>query len=88
MPELLQLLVSEGFEPTHVSLNTRSTPLPEGLPAWLRLFVRNSFLRELNDDEAEDVIQEVARMCEVDCKDGQGNWAMIYVRLRFYAILR
>ena len=63
------------------------THIPEGLLAWLRLFVRNSFLRELNDEEAEKVMQEVASMCEVDCKDGEGSWVIMYMRLRFSAIL-
>jgi len=64
------------------------TPIPEGLLAWLRLFVRNSFLRELDDDEeAEEVMKEVAAICEVDCKDGEGGWEIMYMRLRFSAIL-
>jgi len=54
----------------------------------LRLFVRNSFLRELDDDEeAEEVMKEVAAICEVDCKDGEGGWEIMYMRLRFSAIL-
>jgi hypothetical protein len=83
----IQLLVSAGFEPTHISLSPRVTPVQEGLPAWLWLFVRNSFLREMDDQEAGDVIREVTHMCEVDCKDGEGNWAIVYMRLRFSAVL-
>jgi hypothetical protein len=63
------------------------TPIPEGLLAWLRLFVRNSFLRELDDEEAEEVMKEVATILEVDCKDEEGSWALSYMRLRFSAIL-
>jgi hypothetical protein len=63
------------------------TPIPEGLLAWLQLFVRNSFLRELDDKEAEEVMNEVTAVCEVDCKDGEGGWEILYMRLRFSAIL-
>jgi hypothetical protein len=62
-------------------------PFPEGLLVWLRLFVRNSFLRELDDKEAEEVMEEVATICEVDCKNGEGDWELLYMRLRFSAIL-
>jgi hypothetical protein len=87
---LHQLLVSAGFEPSHVSLtsNPRTTPLPEGLPAWLSLFMRSLFLRNLGDEEAESVINEVSDMCATDCKDGAGNGAIVYTRLRFSAIMK
>jgi hypothetical protein len=54
--------------------------------------VRNSFLKEFNDEEAGEVINEVVDICEVDCRDkgvagGEGSWAMIYMRLRVLAIL-
>jgi hypothetical protein len=85
---LLQLLVSAGFEPVHISLSPRITPVPEGLLAWFQLFVRNSFLRDFSDQEAEDVMEEAANICEVDCKDGEGNWGIVYMRLRFLAVLK
>jgi len=64
------------------------TPIPEGLLAWLRCFVRHSFLREFDDEDAEGVMQEVVDICGVDCKNGDGNWAILYIRLRFSAILK
>lgn len=64
------------------------TPIPEGLLAWLRLFVRNSFLQGFGDEEAEDVMKETVNVCEVDCKDGEGSWAILYMRLRFAAVLK
>jgi hypothetical protein len=64
------------------------TPLPEGLSAWLRLFTRHSFLREFGDDEAEEIIQDVVDMSAVDCKDEEGNWEIVYMRLKFSAVLK
>lgn len=32
-------------------------------------------------------MDEVTQMCEVDCKDKDGNWSIMYVRLRFSATL-
>ncbi|KAL0960858.1 hypothetical protein HGRIS_005874 [Hohenbuehelia grisea] len=86
--EYSSLLRAAGFQVTHISLNPRFTPLPEGLHAWLRLFARNSFLSSLNDTEADEVLAEVTSMCAVDCQDSQGGWALMYMRLRFCTILQ
>ena len=82
-----KLLATAGFEPTHMSLTPRITPLPTGLYEWLRLFVRPSFLRIFDDAEAHEIMKEVENACRVDCQDASGNWAMTYMRLRFSAIL-
>ncbi|KAJ8521049.1 hypothetical protein ONZ45_g2199 [Pleurotus djamor] len=82
-----ELLTAAGFKVTHISLNPRYTPLPAGLAAWLQLFVRHSFLRELPDAVADEVMQEVVSVCEVDSRDSRGNWALMYMRLRFAATL-
>ncbi|KAJ2934613.1 hypothetical protein H1R20_g2510, partial [Candolleomyces eurysporus] len=82
-----KLLATAGFEPTHMSLSPRITPLPTGLFEWLRLFVRPSFLRIFDDAEAHAIMKEVEHACRVDCQDASGNWAMTYMRLRFSAIL-
>ncbi|KAF8158241.1 S-adenosyl-L-methionine-dependent methyltransferase [Crassisporium funariophilum] len=83
-----KLLITAGFEPTHISLNPRITPLRTGLYDWLNLFARNSFLRDFSDDEASDIMREVEDRCRGDCRDASGNWAMMYTRLRFSAILK
>jgi hypothetical protein len=62
------------------------TYVPNGLKAWLALFTRQTMLSALNDAEADEVIGEVIKECEVDMKDEQGNWCLMYVRLRFRAI--
>ena len=62
------------------------TLVPNGLRAWLTLFVRKTMLASLNDEQAEEVVDEVVKECEPDMKDEQGNWFVMYVRLRFKAI--
>ncbi|PFH53869.1 hypothetical protein AMATHDRAFT_136033 [Amanita thiersii Skay4041] len=88
MEDYVKLLVSASFEPTHLSLTPRITPLSTGLFAWLNLFARPFFLQDLPDDQAEEVMQEVVEMCRRDCQDASGKWAMVYMRLRFSAIYK
>lgn len=71
-----------------MSLVPRLTPLGDGgLRAWLQLFVRGTFLKTVNDVDAEGIIDEVEEMCRIDCEDRAGNWSLMYVRLRFAATL-
>jgi hypothetical protein len=81
----LKRLQEGGFTVTEISLNPRYTPLPGSLVDWLRTFARTSFLSTLSDEEAEEVMDEVEQACTVDGRDADGNWAMMYVRLRFIA---
>lgn len=83
-----QVLVSASFEPTHLSLSPRVTPLKAGLYDWLELFARPFFLRDMSDEEARDIMQEVVDVCRRDCQDESGKWAMMYARLRFSAALK
>ncbi|KAJ3764641.1 S-adenosyl-L-methionine-dependent methyltransferase [Lentinula raphanica] len=87
--EYSKLLQAEGFTVSHISLmiTPRLTPLEAGLYGWLSTFVRGSWLKDLSDGEAEAVMREVEEMCRVDCQDGNGNWAVVYVRLRVVAVL-
>jgi hypothetical protein len=41
----------------------------------------------MEESEAEEIIQETVRRCEVDCKDADGVWHVMYTRLRFSAVL-
>lgn len=82
------LLESGGLKVDEIALHPRPTPLPKGLYEWMHLFARESALAGLPDDEAEDIIQEVVKICEVDCKDESGNWTLMYFRLRFAATLQ
>jgi len=81
------LLKSVGFDVQHISLNPRITPLAGPLVDWLRLFCRPYFMRDLPDEEAEEIMSTVQDMCAVDCRDSQGRWTMMYTRLRVAATL-
>ncbi|KAJ7246400.1 S-adenosyl-L-methionine-dependent methyltransferase [Mycena rebaudengoi] len=83
-----KLLVAASFEPLHISLTPRITPLEAGVSGWLEVFVRKSFLRDVPDKEATEIMNEVEEMLKVDCQDSSGNWAMVYSRLRFAAVLK
>ena len=41
-----------------------------------------------NDVEADQIMSEVEKICGVDLKDSEGDWMVVYVRLRFVAIKR
>ncbi|KAJ1303502.1 hypothetical protein OPQ81_011688 [Rhizoctonia solani] len=82
-----KVLESQGFHIEHLSLSPRITPLPGPLVDWLQTFARNSLLAAMNDEEAARVMQEVSDLCEPDMKDEKGGWAIMYVRLRFRAIV-
>ncbi|KAL4070029.1 S-adenosyl-L-methionine-dependent methyltransferase [Scleroderma yunnanense] len=85
--EYHELLEGAGFKVEAISLVPRITPLKGGLRDWLQLFTRETFLKTFGDEEAAEIMDEVVRMCEVDCKDQDGNWSMMYARLRFSATL-
>ncbi|KIK64215.1 hypothetical protein GYMLUDRAFT_196071 [Collybiopsis luxurians FD-317 M1] len=85
--EYNKLLEAEGFHVSHISLTPRYTPLEAGLIGWMNTFVRSPWLGDLSDKEANEIMEEVEDICRPDCQDGNGNWAMIYVRLRFVAVL-
>lgn len=82
-----KLLVAASFDPVHLSLNPRFTPLPGGLRGWLQTFTRHTVFADFSDEETEEMMEEVEKICRVDCQDENGNWAIMYVRLRFSAIL-
>ncbi|KAI4519725.1 S-adenosyl-L-methionine-dependent methyltransferase [Schizophyllum commune] len=84
--EYSTLLIRAGFTIREISLVPRVTPLPEGLAGWLRMFAKHSFMGDLDDAEAEEIITEVAEAMSVDCRDREGRWSMMYVRLRFLAV--
>ena len=87
LPLFTQLLESAGFLVHEIGLHPRLTPLPKGLYEWMRLFGRASALGDLGDEEADEIIKEIVKLCEVDCVDSHGRWSLMYVRLRFSATL-
>ncbi|KAJ6511978.1 S-adenosyl-L-methionine-dependent methyltransferase [Mycena vitilis] len=86
--EYTKLLVSASFEPIHISLVPRATPLEAGIRGWLEVFARKSILKDCSDSEATEIITEVEEQVRVDCQDKLGNWNMMYSRLRFSAVLK
>ncbi|KAJ7163011.1 S-adenosyl-L-methionine-dependent methyltransferase [Mycena filopes] len=85
--EYTALLTTASFHPLSITLTPRPTPLPSGLLAWLTLFARPSILRPCPDAEAAEIMAEVVEACRVDCQDALGRWGMVYMRLRFEAVL-
>ncbi|KAH9947415.1 S-adenosyl-L-methionine-dependent methyltransferase, partial [Amylocystis lapponica] len=82
------LLESAGFDVQSIALHPRLTPLNGSLYDWLRLFARSSSLGGLCDTEADAIMREVEDMCSVDFRDEQGNWTVMYCRLRVVAFLK
>jgi hypothetical protein len=64
------------------------TRLDSGIFEWLNLFTRSSFLRDLNDQEAMEIMREVEEKCRVDCQDSSGKWWIMYTRLRISAVVK
>ncbi|KAJ7808860.1 S-adenosyl-L-methionine-dependent methyltransferase [Mycena olivaceomarginata] len=86
--EYTKLLIAASFEPLEISIVPRITPLADGIRGWLEVFARKSILKDCPDSEATEIIDEVEEVLKIDCQDGEGNWSMVYVRLRFSAILK
>ncbi|KAJ7366554.1 S-adenosyl-L-methionine-dependent methyltransferase [Mycena albidolilacea] len=86
--EYTKLLIAASFEPLEISIVPRITPLADGIRGWLEVFARKSILKDCPDSEATEIIDEVEEVLKIDCQDGEGNWSMVYARLRFSAILK
>ncbi|KAK7048129.1 hypothetical protein R3P38DRAFT_2867546, partial [Favolaschia claudopus] len=86
--EYTKLLTAASFEPLQIILTPRITPLADGVRGWLEVFARKSILADFPDDEATNIIDEVEDVLRVDCQDREGNWSMVYTRLRFRAVLK
>ncbi|CAE7186906.1 unnamed protein product [Rhizoctonia solani] len=84
--EYVKVLESEGFNVEHISLNPRVSYLPGPMIDFLRAIYRVAFLKDMNDQDAEEILQEVSDICELEHRDGMGNWSIMYVTVRFQAI--
>ncbi|GAA5964228.1 hypothetical protein JCM3765_002777 [Sporobolomyces pararoseus] len=81
-----QLLEEVGFQVETCELVPRPTPLPTGLKGWLETFAFDFLSVCKSQEEREEVIEEVCKLCEMDMKDpANGEWMVMYVRLRFKA---
>ncbi|KAH7334175.1 S-adenosyl-L-methionine-dependent methyltransferase [Rhizoctonia solani] len=83
--EYARILESEGFKVEHISLNPRVSRLPGPMIDFLRAIYRVAFLKDMSDEEAEEILQEVSNSCELEHKDGMGNWSIMHVTVRFHA---
>jgi trans-aconitate methyltransferase len=82
-PDVYQrMLVAAGFTIDSIQLIPRPTPLPSGMQAWLETF-RNGVLDQLIPKDREDALRKTVALLEPILRDGDGNWAADYVRLRF-----
>jgi trans-aconitate methyltransferase len=79
-----RLLEQAGFTVHSIELVPRPTPLPNGMASWLTTF-RNGVLDRLPPDERIPIIARIVTLLEPILRDGDGNWAADYVRLRFHA---
>jgi len=81
------LLEQGGFTVKHISLNPRPTELPTDLSGWLDTF-SFQFLNVLaSDEEKEAVKNEVVQQLTPTNVKEDGTWTVMYVRLRFVAVL-
>jgi len=81
------LLEKDGFTVKHISLNPRPTTLPTDLRGWLNTF-GFQFLSVLkSDEEREAVKDEIVEQLRPTNVREDGTWTVMYVRLRFVAVL-
>ncbi|KAH7103358.1 S-adenosyl-L-methionine-dependent methyltransferase [Auriculariales sp. MPI-PUGE-AT-0066] len=81
-----RVLETAGFVVQEIALHPRLTPLNGDAVDWMEMFVRPSLLKDLSDEDALSIMRETQEMVELDSKDVDGNWAIMYVRLRFKAV--
>ncbi|CAE6429930.1 unnamed protein product [Rhizoctonia solani] len=84
--EYTKVLEAEGFKVEHISLNPRIVHLPGSMSDFFRAIYKIAFLKDMSEEEAEKVIQEISEICQFDQKDQNGRWSYLYVPLRFRAI--
>jgi SAM-dependent methyltransferase len=82
----LQLLEKHGFRVSHISLNPRFTPLKGNIRDWVELFCRSNFLKNMDAEQANRIMDEVNELCAIDCRDSKGRWSAMYARLRIVAV--
>jgi trans-aconitate methyltransferase len=79
-----RLLEQAGFNVQSMELVPRPTPLPGGMKAWLTTF-RNGVFDLLSADERTAALDQTVKLLQPILCDGDGNWTVDYVRLRFSA---
>jgi SAM-dependent methyltransferase len=79
-------LERQGFVVERIERFARPTPLPGELGGWLETFAE-SFLKAVPVAERPGLVAEVMASTAAKLRDGEGNWRVDYVRLRFAARL-
>ncbi len=78
------LLQAGGFAVRSIELIPRPTPIPGHVIGWLDTFGEN-FFRLAPEAKRAGLRDEVADLLAPALRDGEGNWTLDYVRLRFAA---
>lgn len=86
--EYRKLLDSSGFAVSEIGLYPRLVSLSSSFHDFLHFLYRDNLLRGIGDVEAEEILRETEKMCEVDSKDAAGNWSAMGCMLRFAATVK
>ena len=78
------LLENAGFVVDAIDSFERPTPIDSDIEGWLATFAE-TFLSQVDSTERPAVVAEVADALRPQLSDGEGNWTLDYVRLRFVA---
>lgn len=82
--EYRALLEAEGMEVSECILFPRPTVVTTGIVNWLKVFAQR-FMEPILEGEREAFLQQVAKYCEAELLNADGEWVVDYVRLRFAA---
>lgn len=84
--EYRRRLQAHGLTVRCMDLFARPTPIPGDISGWLQTF-GESFLGGVPAGERDELLAEVRCALRPMLCDGQGNWTVDYVRLRFAAFM-
>lgn len=79
-------LEAAGFRVGHMELFARPTTLPGDIIGWLETF-GECFLKAVPKGRRGRFLEDVRDDLAADLRDGDGDWSVDYVRLRFQALL-
>ena len=82
----LQMLEKASFTVKHISLTPEFLHVADIIST--QEAYRGALYAGVSEADIEDCMKEVQEMCSVDCRDSEGNWVVMYSRLRFVAVLQ
>ncbi|MHA1597896.1 MAG: class I SAM-dependent methyltransferase [Alphaproteobacteria bacterium] len=77
-------LQAAGFTVDEIFTFERPTPIPGDIDGWLDTFCE-SFLKPVPENQRPAFVDDVRDLLAPTLRDGDGNWTVDYVRLRFKA---